>query len=321
MVTIILRLCSIFVMILLGVLARKTRLLDSDTTNRLAKLLMNLVYPALILASITENFTADALIRRWTLPVGAFGIMVTGFVVGRILLPLFARTPAPRRRNFLFQCTINNYSFFPMPLALFLWGDIGVANLILSTLGAEIAVWTFGVYALNGQGLSWRSLRHLLTVPMFAIAAALLIIGVRDGVLVSLGAGAVLTGFAPFAEAIRSGLQLFGQATIPLAMLIVGSRMAELSFGHLWSKMQAVIVLLRLMVIPALAVLIISRLPLAPDVQNTLLLVAVMPAAAASVLLSELYDGDVREAAATVLLTHLGSIATVPFWLAFFLNR
>jgi predicted permease len=315
MLSITFRLLSVFLMIGIGWLARRRRMIDADTTRNLSRLLTSFFYPALIFTSMTRNFDAAGLAGHWQLPVGAFLIMVLGFGIG-LLVERFLVDPHSRQGHaFLFQCTVNNYSFLPMPLALMLWGEAGVAGLIFSTLGPEVAVWTLGVYALSGRQLRRQTLRKLLNAPLLTMAATLVCILLRDAV--PAGVAAAFSGPAVQGgrDAVVAALTLIGGATIPVAMIVAGSRMAELRVHHLFSRLQVSVGLLRLVIIPAAAIGLILLLPLLTDVQRILCLVAIMPSAITSVVLSELYGADSEFAASSVLITHLFSLLTIPLWL------
>ncbi len=318
MIAIAIRLLAIFLMIAAGWRARRTELIGDATVRQLAQLLTGYFYPALIFAVITDNFTTASLRANWHLPVGAFAIMATGFV-GGLLVERWLTDPHSRRGHaFLFQCAINNYSFLPLPLALLLWGERGVGLLVLSTLGAEVALWTLGVYAVSGRAFHLANLRRLLSPPLIAVAVALLVVLGRD----ALGGGTVAPAagaghwLAEAVAAVRTAIALFGKATIPVAMVIAGARMAELRLEHVFDKLQIAVVAMRLLVIPAVVILALGWLPVPLEARQVLVLVATMPSAVGGVILCELYGADSKFAATSILLTHLVALLTIPFWLA-----
>lgn len=304
-------------MIALGVLARRLNVIDGRDTQRLSRLLTWFFYPALIYSTFVASFNAAALVQRWALPAGTFLIMLFGYLAGRCVTA-FIEMPDKKRKGFLFQCSTNNYSFLPMPLALLYFGESGVASLIYSTLGSEIAVWTLGVYALTGRRIGLAALRHLVNPPLCAIAAAALTIVARDAASTAAAQQVVQSALmANLLSGLLSGLELFGAATIPVAMVVAGSRMAELRPHHVLTGLQFLVTAMRLIVIPGVILLALFAVPLAPDVRQILVLVAVMPAAISSVVLNEMYDGDPQFAASSVFLTHVTAVVTIPFWLAF----
>lgn len=316
MTTIFLRILVIFLMIFMGFVARKMRMLDAGATKSFAAILMNFVYPCLIFSVIIGNFTADSLLKNVTLPAGAFGIMLTGAGIGLLVRRCVVFRNVKEKRAFHFQCAINNYSFLPMPIAMLLWQEAGVGRLIFSTLGSELAVWTIGIFILTGHKADKSALKHLLSMPMIAIGSAILWVVFRDLLFTVPTEGGANGGlFADVVESVLWGAKVFGGATVPLAMVIAGSRMAALSGADIITGKQLFVCLLRLVFIPAVCIGWILLLPFGEQTEGVLLLVAIMPSAIAGVMLSELYNADASFAASSVLLTHLACLLTLPIWM------
>ncbi len=309
---------SIFLLIFLGALTRRRGLMDARFTRQLATMLTSVFYPALIFSSIVREFTWGELLGHWALPAGSALIMVLGALIGLIVTRLTRWADVRQRRTFLFQCTMNNYSFLPMLLALLFWDQRGLALVVYSTVGAEVVIWTLGIYTLSGDSLSWSSLKHLLNMPLLAMAAAagalaLMATSQTLGLTLRTGIPAAVGGM--FVETLR----ILGGATIPIAALIAGSRMAGLHPSHYVTKPALGIVALRLAVIPGAVVGVLHLLPFPDLVRQVLLIVAIMPCAITSVTLCEVFDGDSDFAAATVLVTHVAALLTIPLWLSLLL--
>ncbi len=308
---------AIFVIISFGFLLRRRGLIDAPFNRQLSQLLVNVFYPALIVSSLTRNFTWPTLLRNWTLPAGSAMIMLTGWVVGVICLPLLRRQPPRTIGMFRFQCLINNYSFLPIMLAMLLLDEKGVARVIFSTIGAEAAVWILGVPVLTGGRATRReTLRNLLSLPLLAMMAGIALLLLLH-MLPPEGAQILARPLCRnIVGMFDSALHMTGQATIPVSAVIVGARMAALEWHHIFTRLTACATVLRLLLIPAAATALILWLPFPAEVRPVLLIVAVQPCAMASVTLAEVYDSDASFAAATVLLTHIFALLTIPLWLA-----
>lgn len=306
----------IFLMMAPGFVAIRRAWMAPEGVTTLSRLMLNAIYPCLIFASITENFDLPGLLHAWTLPAACMAIMVTGYVVGRVLT-LFKRLPSEQhRRAFLFQTTINNYSFFPMGLVAQLYGADGVAALIFSTLGAEITMWSLGVMTLAGIRPGREMIKPLLSTSMLSLYAAL------GCVALFYFAGidrSVLTARGTWIASLHTTLKTMGACTVPVAMMIGGARIAlmhpdTLRDGYVWLTS-----LLRLVAIPLLAVLVLHLLPLSPAHREIMTIVAVMPASMASLMFSEIFGGDKPLMSGSVLLTHLLALLTVPVLLSLLL--
>jgi predicted permease len=307
-----LKIFAIFLMIAAGFLVRRVRMVDDPFNRQLSLLLTHVFYPALIVSAVVRNYTLASLAANWTLPAGSALIMVAGWAVGRLALRGLAREPEGLRRTFHYQCTMNNYSFLPIMLVSGLFGGKAVAQVVFASLGAELCFWTLGIQALTGHTQPRQVLRNLLTTPMGALAAAIavLVLGAALPPAAALPAGVRLTG-----GMLLDTCQWIGQATIPVSAVVCGCRMATIEARHLLSRPMLAMLGLRLGLIPALAVLGLALLPLPADARPVLLVVAVQPAAMASVTMAEIYRTDAHFAAASVLLTHAACLLTIPLWL------
>jgi len=316
MFAIFLKTTSIFLLIFTGYLVRRRGLVDEAFNRQLSLLLMNVFYPALILYSVVHNYTLASLAANWMLPVGSALIMTIGWLVGKLALAGLRRQPDDLRRTFHFGCAINNYSFLPIMLVSGLWGEKAVAQVIFSSLGAELCIWTLGVQALTGHSFSRQALKNFLSMPILALTLAISVVIARS-LLTPSGLTSLNVPAMPdqVGQAIMSTCQMLGQAAIPVSAIVCGCRMASLQTDHLFTRPIFFMVFWRLLVIPALAVALLLQLPMPDETLRVLLVIAVQPVALVSVTLSEIYRTDARFAAASVLVTHLACMATIPVWL------
>jgi predicted permease len=242
--------------------------------------------------------------------------MLTGLIAGFPLIKFLTTQNAEQKRSFLYQATFNNYSFLPLAIIMKLYGDKEIAALIFSTLGAEIAVWTIGVNLLDKKGhfLSKEKLRHLLSLPLVSIYAAI-------GVLFVLHFTGLkihdLTQDFFVAKIFFDAIGQLGDATIPVTLIVAGGRMATINWTTLKDKTVWLLTSFRLIIIPALAVLLVSVLFPENAYIKIMFIVAVMPVSVNSLVLGELYGGDQQFIGGTVLITHLISLFTIPLWLMF----
>ena len=320
MFPIFLKTLAIFLMIFAGYLIRRLKVVDESFNRQLALLLINLFYPALILSSMVRNYTFESLVTNWTLPTGACIIICTGWALGRLVMPWLQQQPEMLRHTFHFQCTMNNYSFLPIMLVSGLLGERAVAQVVFASLGAEVAMWTLGVQALTGHAVSQRTIRNLFSMPMAALALAIGLLTCRF-LLTQMGAPVSNPPAAPrlVGEMLLNTFQMIGQATIPISAVICGSRMATLEADHLFSCPIFGVLGMRLLAIPALAICLLSLLPLSHPTEQVLMVIAVQPCSLASVTMAEIYKTDARFAAATVLVSHVVCLLTIPLWLHFLL--
>jgi predicted permease len=315
MYDIVFQIVAIFLMISAGFFARRRKVIDETFNQQLAKLLMNLFYPCLILSAMLKNFTIASLLANWTLPAGCAMIMITGWCLGRLVLPLLRHRSSEFQRSFHFQCTMNNYSFLPIMLMSGFIGPQAVALVIFASLGAELVMWTLGVQALTGKRISRQSCRNLLSMPMAALGSAMLLLTIHA--LLTQFNGSLLQPhpvMAKVGDMLLRTCQKIGEATIPVAAIICGSRLATLQAEHLFTPPLVGLLGMRLLIIPAVALTLLTLLPLTTPVWQVLLIIAAQPCSMTSVSLTCLYKTDEHLAAAAVFVTHIACLATIPFW-------
>ncbi len=312
---ILIRVLALCLMICAGALARKRGVLNSDSTRCLSFLSTNFIYPAAVFASLVGNFTLKGIVSRWTLPAGTLLIMGLGFLAGMIALFFLKKNTPGERRMFHFQCTVNNYVFLPLPLIMQAYGNAGVGLLSLSTIGSEIAVWTFGVVAISG-GFHLKQLKNLLNMPMIAVALSIVVLALREYLPWKPAPGSLP---AEIGTTLMGTTQSFGAGTVAIAMIVAGSRMMELDCKSLRRGLQLFLVPMRLLIVPALCLAVIYALPFDAEARNILAILAVMPSSVASVALSDFFSAATETAAASVLLTNLIGILTIPLWMAILL--
>lgn len=307
---------GVFLVMAPGALLSRRKIITPSGLKDISKLLVYAIYPCLIFASITQNFTLKGLLGAWVLPASSMMIMLIGYTVGLVVCTVLRFKNNKQKHAFLFQSTINNYSFLPIAIVAEILDPQAVAALIFSTLGAEITVWTLGIFILTGHRFEKDSLKHLLSPPLIALYVALIWLGAFH-----------ITGSSPslYTENnsvlyyLHNTAKMIGRATIPLAMIVAGARLANLKLGNINNRYTWIISGLRLIMIPLIAALMLKMMPLTDQWLSVMLVVAVMPVSLASSMLSEIYRTDDDIVNSTVLITHLLSLLTIPILLAILL--
>jgi predicted permease len=275
-------------------------------------------------AAIYQRYSLEKLCRDWYLPFLVFGMMLTGLAIGAMVSPFLRFKGIQERKAFQFQTLMNNFAFLPLallPTVIPNCSDEAAGVLLFAAIGGDAAVWTAGVLVASHERFHVRFLRHLFSAPLVAmylgLACRLLTdatgisgwyLGTRDQMTMTTGQNLVKT------------IELLGKATIPLAMLQVGSRLAKISAGDLHNAKVWIATGLRLAAIPAALLLILHWLPIDPLQKQVLAVVAVMPTATIGFTFSELFDMDKELVSSTYLASTLLAGVTVPLLLGWYLR-
>ncbi|MGQ1785243.1 MULTISPECIES: AEC family transporter [unclassified Saccharicrinis] len=316
--TLFINVLSVFLMMIPGFLVIRKNIISEPALKDFSQIIVKVLYPCLIFSSITKNFTLSKVLASWQLPVAIFVFCLLGYVVGLIYLGFFKCNDLQRRKSILFQMTTNNYSFLPLAIISKLYGEQHMGALILSTLGAELAVWTLGISILNMNkgGFKIKDLKHLLSPPMVSIYFSLMVL---VGLYVLKMPIQNLLDNSLFLNYSQKTIYQLGQATIPISMIMVGGRMGLIKLSDLKELDLWSVALFRLILIPVLGVVLFKQIFPDHAFLNVMLIVAVMPSAMASQVLGELYGADQKLISGTILITHLLSLITIPLWLLFLL--
>jgi len=308
----------LFILALMGIgfAARKRGVVSAAGTSEMVRVLIAIIYPCLIFSSVTRLNAAE-LAANWIMPVLALAIAGTGLLLGLIALRWMKVDDPQRASAFLFQNTINNYLFLPLPLVMLLWKEEGVALLVFASMGFELTVWTVGVFLFNRSSKLKEGIRMMFGPPLMALIFSVGWVCVRDLATPELPASGFLADLARrLLDLLTFGADTVGKATVAVSMIVSGSRIAALNVQAAFDRHVWIVSALRLVVTPVLFILLLKLIPMDETAYGILCVVAVMPAAVASLVFSERFGGDSDFIATTLLITHLAAIVTIPLLLA-----
>ncbi|MBN2162966.1 MAG: AEC family transporter [Pontiellaceae bacterium] len=314
----VLQVLFILVLMAIGFAARKRGVISAVGTSEMVRVLISIIYPCLIFSSVTR-LNAQKLADNWIMPVMAMAIAGTGLILGLLALRCMKNVDQQRASAFLFQNTINNYLFLPLPLVMLLWKEEGVALLVFASMGFELTVWTVGVFLFNRSSKLSEGIRMMFGPPLIALIFSIGWVCVRDLVHPTLPAAGFFSDLTRrMLELCYFGTETIGKATVAVSMIVSGSRIAALDVKAAFDRHVWIVSLLRLVVTPVIFILILKQILNGPNDETAygiLCVVAVMPAAVASLVFSERFGGDSDFIATTLLITHLAAIVTIPLLL------
>ena len=146
------------------------------------------------------------------------------------------------------------------------------------------------------DGGSGNSLQNMLNPNLIAIAIGFII----------LFANITLPTF------LDSALSSIGSATMPLALMMVGSGCSSFDFSFGGIKSLLKVIISKLLLMPIIIGLLLVKLPIDELVKYVLLLEFAMPTAASSVVMARNFDRDFTLASRLVMATTLLSMITIP---------
>jgi len=295
---------SLFIMLLVGALARYRKIITTDALDTLCRLVLNVTLPALFIYILASKCVGNTILSLWYAPFFAAAIIFVGYGVATIAAKLL-KVPKERLGTFKFLIAFQNSGFLAIPIAFALFGEDGVLNIVIFNIGFNLLLWTFGIRLLKGS-------KEKTAIKPFA--------NVVNTGTVALALGLALGGFCIAVPLfIMDTAKMLGDATVPLSMLVVGAILAGSgirSKGH--GRELAVITLCRIIIIPVIFLGAIRIMPNIPTLMRSIIVLqAAMPSAVTSVIFAKRFGGDYDFAASGIFVTTLCSMVTVPIMMMF----
>ena len=293
----------ILAMLALGYAFQRLRLLPDNAAQTLNLVVLYVCLPAAVLRYAPRLHLEPALLGVAAVP----WLLLIATVALVALCTRWLRFRDDERAVLLLTVALGNTSFLGYPLTRALIGEDALpyaviydqfgAFLILSTYG----LWVLARYGRSADGASRRptSRDMLLRVLKFPPPWALVF-------------GFTLMPAEP-PHWIAGALQRLSDALLPLAMLTIGLSV-KLALPRDELKPLATGLVLKLAVMPALALLLVPLLGLHGDMARTTVLESAMPSMVTAGALAIAHDLAPRLAAAMVGYGLLLSLATLPLW-------
>ena len=288
----------VYILILMGVVFRWTGAIAKEHIDGITRLVYSVLVPCFIIDKIlgSESIKAGSIIFS-SIALG-FGMIAVGILIGYLFGWLIGLEKGHGRRTFALASGCQNFGFNAAPVVEILWGGGALAILFVHNIGVEIAIWSVGVLIMNEHGgIPWR---RIINGPLIAVAIGVL--------LVATNLDAHCTGPA------RKALSMAGAGAFPIGIMITGSAIMDLARAEkpTW-KIALGSVIVRLMLMPAVFLLLAKFLPIAEGLRQILVVQAAMPAAMAPILLARIYGGRPGIAVQVVVATTVASIFTLPW--------
>ena len=301
--TILAHTIPIFLIVAIGLVVRRTGVVNDEAQNSLMRLILNVLYPCFILSKVIGNDVLDSgSIVAVSMGLGT-GMILLSFAVCYGVGRLIGLDESRGLNTFVVAVGIQNYGFIPIPLVEGLYppevGDRILGVMFMHNLGVEIAMWTAGIVILSGK--TKGALRRLIRGPTIAIAAGLLINAT--------GAEVLIPGV------VSHTMHLLGLCHIPISVLLVGVTLGCVLEDKNWQLDWPIVTastLLRFALFPAIYLTAAVAITFSNELQQVLVLQAAMPTAIFPVVLSRFFGGKPGVAVQVVLATSLLSLVLTP---------
>lgn len=282
----------LFLLMALGYVAARGRILNKGAFEGINKLVLFFTLPCLTFAKL----------QRDPAP-GQMGELMETFLLGTCFMLLscaagFLYTrgqPEKRRAVFLNMAMFSNCGFMGYPVMIAAFGEAKLIYAVMYAASFNLLTWTAGVYLYAGKaGLSMKKL--LLNPTLIAVVLGLLCFGL----------------FLRIPKIPLDAMTLLGDTTTPLAMVIIGGLLADLKLSDIKDGMLLFSCLMRLVVFPLAVLGILLALRVPRPVMEGIFVCTAMPASTATAMQAEYFKGDGPLASRGVALSTALSVITIP---------
>ncbi len=283
-----------------GFICCKTKIAKADHLSTLSAILVYVCSPCMVVASFMETE------RSWRM----LGQIMLFFVVSLaiqtaltfILYGVFRKKfENVKYRMLTVSFGLGNAGFFGIPIIkALLPGHPEVACFAcVYIVGMNMLTFTIGAYCLTGDKKRMTLKKAFLNPPFISLIVALILYGIN------------FQSFMP--ELLGNAVGLLNKTTTPLCMIILGIRLASVSFKKLFTRAYVYIICAcKLLIFPFVCLAIIYFLPLDPVFKAAMFILGGTPCAAVMLNIAEMYDGETELAANCVLLSTLLCVFTIP---------
>jgi len=293
------------VVVLIGALAARFKVLTHDSKDMLSKVIFNISLPLMLFTNFLKLETNPHLLAN-----SIIVLSVSGFVIFFMLLIGWLTTRVVKMSGseaaiFKAHSMFGNIIFLGFPLIKALYGEEGLLYASMFQLVSNIIMWTVGVIVLShDKGTPWqKSITKILNPNTIATLIGLIffIFSIR------------------VPEIVISPLASLGSTNTWLSMLYIGAMLAFSNVrGLVGKKIIYLLSFNRLLLVPIIliAAFVLTALVSgnAPDriVTSVIILEASMPCMASIVIMAKELGADDNLAVANVFVSTLISIITLP---------
>lgn len=296
--TIIETVISLFIIILVGAYAGRTKIIDEKLNKGLTDILIKIALPFMIVSSFIftyEDAIKNNVIKTFYYSFIAYIIVaITSYL---LLLPI----KKDKKTILHFANIFTNTGYIGFPILNSIYGLEGVIYGSIFNMFFVIFMWTYGIALFKGD-FKRAELRNeikkiILNPSIIAVFIGILImvfdIKLNLSILYSISSIGALTG--------------------PLSMIIIGVILSNVKIKKFVKDFTIYYgVIVKLIIIP-LSIYIISIPLVSPSKAiNSVIIMTAMPASAMTSILAESFDKEKDYAVVIVSLTTLLSLITVP---------
>ena len=291
-----------FILVLVGFFCRKLNILSQNAISSISKFLLNICIPAMIISAMQIPFSVSIAGNAGLTLIAALIYYVIGTVIAWFL-PKLLRAKREEIGVFRYMTIFGNTMFMGFPVISMIFGQEALFYAAIFNIPFNLLSFSFGIWILKKESGVKFSPKIFLNAAFISTIFGLVLF---------------LTSFT-IPEPIGGAIDLIGDLTVPLSLIIIGGYLANFQFKKIFTNFrQYIVACVRLLVVPFATWIICSCFLNDPLILGIAVITAAMPAAVNTVMLAEAHDAHPNIAAQGVFISTLLAIITVPIFAVFF---
>ena len=289
-------LITIAIIIVLGYILGKLKLISKETNKDLVNLLLSVFMPAALLNAFPSAYSKDSISMFSQGFIGGILTMLGMIIVAHFI---FNKKLFKRELNYeaKFAFIFNNATFLGYPLISTAFGPTGVIPYCGFIVAFNLALFSYGVWLFEHK-ISLKFIKNLFFNPnILAVAAG----------------AAIFLAQIELPSPITSSISYVAAATTPLSLICIGYMLSRAHLKTVFKRWRlAVIAALQLVLAPTITWAITSLLHFPTEVVLICTLIQALPTATSLGLFAEKYGGNQTESSELVVISTLLSAITLP---------
>ncbi len=291
-------LVELFIYMILGFIIVRFSIVKEKALKHFANFIFFVTMPSLIITSMVSgvDIKSDNLIT-----VIVMSIVLYGFLVGMgFVLPRLLKVDKNYIGLYSFMAVFGNVGFVGFPVIIAVLGEEALFYAAVFNIPFNILVFTLGVYFITkdtdqkGKVDYWKFLNPGIVATVIG--------------LILFFSGWQLPSLA------MNVLTSLGRITTPLSLIVVGGSLVGVKIAAIFKNHIIFIYsFIKLFLLPTLFAFIISAIGINSDIASVATIIVAMPIAANTVILSQEYDGHVKEASEAVFISTSLIIVSIPY--------
>lgn len=295
----------LFGLILVGYYCNKKKYLTQETNKNMGSMVMRVTIPAMLITTISGIEITDQILKGFFLSAAGQAAMM---IVFGFLMRFYGKWRKMDSRLLpMLDLTTGslNTGFIGLPVTMIFFGEAGIVYMSAGVLALNLYLWSYGVYIISDK----KETNPVEMGKTFLKGAIN-----PNCIAILLGLALTMTHAIHYVPEMVIGLLTkVGDLSTPLSLIYIGALAGSSGIGQLFKEKLALeISLVKMILMPALAILILFLVPASSLAKSVFLLSICMPSAVVVPMMVGQYGYGEKLSSDIVLWTTFISMLTIP---------